>query len=93
MADVLTVTHFTVSTTEVALAPAAAGRDTLFIKNTGNRPIFLGPTGVAITDGYELRVGEEFRLTVLESASATKRAWFGISDAATSASVLDDTAS
>ena len=65
-----------VSNTETLIVAANASRYTVLIKNTGTASVFIGNTGVAISDGFELEFGESILLY-------NQDAIYGITDATT----------
>lgn len=68
----------TVGITEVALpASNLAGRTRLMIQNNGDKPLFLGPTGVTVSSGIEVSKGGTFTMEVGEAIQM-----YGISSAA-----------
>ena len=73
----VTAAQITVGTTEVSLALAGVAGLTVRVRNTGTNPIFLGPTGLATSDGYGLLTTE-----VLEVKLAPGDQLFGIAAAA-----------
>lgn len=65
----------TVGTTEVALPTTAlAGRTRMMIQNNGDKPLFVGPTGVTAATGIEISKNSTLSLEVGESIGL-----FGIS--------------
>lgn len=56
-----------VTTTEVGLGTAIAGRTRILIQNNGNQPIFVGPTGVTTATGLEVSKNSTLSLELGES--------------------------
>ena len=53
--------------TEVLLGAAIAGRTRILIQNNGDKPVYVGPTGVGITTGLQVGKGSTLALELGES--------------------------
>lgn len=60
----VTATRVTVATTQTLIYTGAAGGSTVLLRNPGTVSVYLGPTGVLTTTGFELAAGDAITIAM-----------------------------